>query len=37
VFSKFAELPATPLSLPAADISEHRDQWIQQWTDTVLR
>jgi thiamine transport system substrate-binding protein len=37
VFSKFAEVPANPLSLPPADISAHRDAWIEQWTDTVLR
>jgi thiamine transport system substrate-binding protein len=37
VFSKFAEVPEQPLSLPAADISAHRDTWIEQWTDTVLR
>jgi thiamine transport system substrate-binding protein len=37
VFTKFAELPSTLLSLPAADISTHRDEWIEQWTDTVLR
>jgi thiamine transport system substrate-binding protein len=37
VFTKFAEVPAEPLSLPPADISRHRDAWIEQWTDTVLR
>jgi thiamine transport system substrate-binding protein len=37
VFSKFAEVAEQPLSLPAADISAHRDAWIEQWTDTVLR
>jgi thiamine transport system substrate-binding protein len=37
VFTKFAEVPEQPLSLPPADISAHRDAWIEQWTDTVLR
>jgi thiamine transport system substrate-binding protein len=37
VFTKFAEVPAKPLSLPPADISAHRDAWIEQWTETVLR
>jgi thiamine transport system substrate-binding protein len=37
VFTKFAEVSATPLSLPPGQISEHRDAWIEQWTDTVLR
>ena len=29
--------PTDPLTLPAADIGAHRDEWIEQWTDTVLR
>jgi thiamine transport system substrate-binding protein len=37
VFTKFAEVAQRPLTLPAADISAHRDVWIEQWTDTVLR
>jgi thiamine transport system substrate-binding protein len=37
VFTKFAEVPEQPWSLPPADISAHRDAWIEQWTDTVLR
>jgi thiamine transport system substrate-binding protein len=37
VFSKFAEVAKTPLVLPAADVNAHRDTWIEQWTDTVLR
>ena len=37
VFTKFAEVPTTPLSLPPADIGAHRDEWIEQWTDTVLQ
>ena len=34
---QFAEVPAKPLTLPPADIGAHRDEWIEQWTDTVLR
>ena len=37
VFTKFADTPAKPLSLPAADIGTHREAWIEQWTTTVLR
>jgi thiamine transport system substrate-binding protein len=37
VFTKFAEVPEQPWTLPPADISAHRDVWIEQWTDTVLR
>jgi thiamine transport system substrate-binding protein len=37
VFTKFAAVPAKPWSLAPTDISNHRDAWIEQWTDTVLR
>jgi thiamine transport system substrate-binding protein len=37
VFTKFADVAADPLSLPATDIGRNRDQWIEQWTTTVLR
>ena len=37
VFTKFADVAATPLSLPARQIGAQRDRWINQWTDTVLR
>jgi thiamine transport system substrate-binding protein len=37
VFAKFAEVPPRPLTLPAGDIGAHRDTWIEQWTETVLR
>jgi len=37
VFTKFAQVATKPLSLQPADISAHRDAWIEQWTDTVLR
>jgi len=37
VFAKFAEVAPHPLTLPAAEIGTHRDAWIEQWTETVLR
>jgi thiamine transport system substrate-binding protein len=37
VFTKFADVAPSPLTLPAAEIGAHRDAWIEQWTDTVLR
>jgi thiamine transport system substrate-binding protein len=37
LFEQFAEVAPDPLSLPPADIAKHRDDWIEQWTQTVLR
>jgi thiamine transport system substrate-binding protein len=37
VFTKFAEVATSPLTLPVADIGAHRDAWIEQWAATVLR
>jgi thiamine transport system substrate-binding protein len=37
VFTKFAEVATKPWSLPPAEIGTHRDAWIEQWTDTVVR
>jgi thiamine transport system substrate-binding protein len=37
VFSKFARVAPNPLTLPAGDIARNRDQWIEQWTEVVLR
>jgi len=36
VFQEFADVPTAPLTLPADQISRHRDEWIQQWRATVL-
>jgi thiamine transport system substrate-binding protein len=36
VFTKFAVPPAHPLSLSAADIGAHRNEWIDEWTRIVL-
>jgi thiamine transport system substrate-binding protein len=37
VFEKYADVAPNPRSLPPAEIARHRDEWIEQWTDTVLR
>jgi len=37
LFTKYAVVPATSLSLPPADIAANRDQWIDEWTNVVLR
>lgn len=37
VFAQFAALPANPVSLPADEIDSNREQWIQEWTETILR
>ena len=37
VFTKYAVVPEKALSLPPSDIAAHRDQWIDEWTNVVLR
>lgn len=37
VFTKFAEVAVHPATVPPSTIGEHREQWIDEWTDTVLR
>jgi thiamine transport system substrate-binding protein len=37
LFVKFAEPVADPLTISPQDIAAHRDEWIKQWTDAVLR
>jgi thiamine transport system substrate-binding protein len=37
VFTKFAEVPDDPLSLPTDEIGADRERWIDEWTETVLR
>jgi thiamine transport system substrate-binding protein len=37
VFTKYATVPAQPFTLPPAEIGAQRDDWIKQWTTTVLR
>ena len=35
VFRRWAQLPAHPLSMPASEITAHRDAWIDTWTNVV--
>jgi thiamine transport system substrate-binding protein len=37
VFVKYAKVAPRPFSLPPEEIARNRDQWIDQWTSTVLR
>jgi thiamine transport system substrate-binding protein len=37
VFVEHAATPTDVLELPPADIDEHREEWIDEWTDIVLR
>lgn len=37
VFTKFADVPDQPLSIPPQEIGADRERWIDEWTDTVLR
>jgi thiamine transport system substrate-binding protein len=37
VFTKFAAIPPDPFTLPPDEIGEQRDDWIDEWTNTVLR
>ena len=37
VFVQHAATPADPLELPPDVIAEHREAWIDEWTDLVLR
>ena len=37
VFTQYATIPPDPFTLPPAEIGAQRDQWIEQWTNTVLR
>jgi thiamine transport system substrate-binding protein len=35
-FVKYAKVAPRPASLPPEEIARNRDQWIDEWTDTVL-
>ncbi len=37
VFAQNAVVPASPLSLPAEQIAANHEDWVQRWTDIVLR
>jgi thiamine transport system substrate-binding protein len=36
-FVQYAELSEEPASVDPAQIDANREQWIEAWTDTVLR
>jgi thiamine transport system substrate-binding protein len=36
-FVRYAQIPDQPAELDPAEISANREQWIQAWTETVLR
>lgn len=36
-FRRYAVTPPAPLELPADEIGENRDRWIDEWTQAVLR
>ena len=37
VFVDFAQLPENPANVDPADIAAHREEWIEAWTEDVLR
>ncbi len=37
LFQKWAEIPAEPVRLAPDDIAAHREEWIEAWTDIMLR
>lgn len=37
VFERFVVRPTTPLTLPASEIAQNRDAWIDEWTEIALR
>ncbi len=36
-FVQWAQIPADPVTVPPADIEAHRDEWLEAWTEVVLR
>lgn len=37
LFADYAQIPDNPVTLPFEEIEANRDDWIQAWTETVLR
>lgn len=35
-WQRFAPLAEDPFDVPPAEVAEHRDEWIEQWTATVI-
>jgi thiamine transport system substrate-binding protein len=36
-WAEFAKQPTTPYDVDAASVSEHRDQWLREWSDVTSR
>jgi thiamine transport system substrate-binding protein len=36
-FTQYVTIPVQTAQVPPADIDQHREQWIKEWTETVLR
>ena len=36
-FIKYAQAPEQPATLLPDEIASYRDQWIQEWTDVVMK
>ena len=36
-FTAWAQIPAEPVMVAPADIEAHRDEWLEAWTEVVLR
>ena len=36
-WAKFAKQPRTPYAVDPADISDHRDEWLREWSDVTSR
>ncbi len=36
-FTHYAEIADSPVSVPYTSIEQHRERWIQEWTEVVLR
>jgi thiamine transport system substrate-binding protein len=36
-WAKFAQQPTDPLEVDPADIAEHRDEWLREWSDVTSR
>jgi ABC-type thiamine transport system substrate-binding protein len=37
VFTKHSVVPSTVLELPADEVDAHRADWVDTWTDLVVR
>jgi thiamine transport system substrate-binding protein len=36
-FRQYSAVVDDPLTMPPADITEHREAWIDEWTEIVVR